>query len=278
LQDLAGLLPRATTLPGSDLFLKELQSLLPVPSGGNESNNGFDYGTFFDDHRYFQIRSATGDFAMTVQSASMPVSISQLTSPPSDSQLWSFEGGYIVSKLNGDVLTAPASSSQSNQVTISPKITSSISSSYQQWSMDSDGHLICAADKRVVGLETITEEMGTGVVGVAIGIVQVTIQNQVSQASPNQQWDLDSFLPDPGPKSSVISRAIVERAEITSLLRQSWDDDAIDINQFSELQNEQLPVLNMYFERKMLKKPSSQPYVVFSRVRIPGVWSIRTVL
>jgi hypothetical protein len=280
LQSLVGS-PISSIRAHSDPFLITLQSLLQIrqavegPAGSlvNRGENSFDYAAFFDNHQYFWIRSTLNGFVMDVQGdakSGFQVVNSQLSNPPQDNQLWSFENGCIVSRLNGYVLTVPSSPSLKPpvQLTISPK--SIPQTPDQQWSMDTDGHLVCKSNSLVVDIQGSSQAADTPVI----------IFQKNDALTPNQQWHLDPFLPDPGTDSSVpfvINRAIVESAEITSLLQQSWYDGAIDITRFPDQQKAHLPVLNMYFVRESLVSPSSQPYVVFARVCFPAIWSIRMV-
>ncbi|GHO87618.1 RICIN domain-containing protein [Dictyobacter formicarum] len=300
-----------------DPFLDELRSLLLARlvaegSAGNFVNrgeNGFSYATFFDSHQYFWIRTRmTTNFVMDVkesnkQSGTQVISFPRNT-PLSDNQLWYFEGGYIVSKLTGFVLTAshvenlpipmpsvapPAPATQSTSAAPAPAAQPSnvISvpspsapqilltadekkepqSSDQQWSIDADGCLVSKSNGFVADIYYAQPAP----------ITPIIAYPKNSQLIPNQRWYLDPYVPDPAAHPLVpfvVNQAIVDGAAITSLMQQACYDDAIDIAQFYNPQQAPFPALNTYFVRESLVNPSSPLYIMFTRARRPFTWAI----
>jgi hypothetical protein len=266
--------PPATSNP----FTSELRTLLQarqaaegsVVSLVNRGVDSFDYARFFDGKQYFWIRSGlsavTGALVLSVNEApGTPIISDRRKDSPSDNQLWSFEDGYVISKLNGYVLTGPdknVTTSDRIQLTVSPK--NHPPPPNQQWSLDTDRCLVSALSY-VADIEVGNANPGTRVIA------------YLKNKGLNQQWQLDPYVPNTDINlvvPFVINHALVEGAVVASLLQQSWYDDAIDIVQLYNSAKVPFALLNVYFVRENLASPSSPPYVVITRARRPFVWSI----
>lgn len=270
----------AGTHVASHPFLSELRiplqaRLAAEGSAGslvNRGVDGFDYARFFDSKQYFWIRSRMNDFVLDVQGsnkqAGAPIISFPRNDPTSDNQLWYFEDGYVISRLNGDVLTGSdreVISSDRNtwmQLTVSPK--NNPPTPNQQWSIDTDGCLVSAFKSYVADIE-----FG------GPSAAPVISYPKNSPLSPHQQWYLDPYVADTSSAAPfVINQALVEGALITSLLQQSWYDDAIDVAQLYNPAPASFPALNVYFVRENQASSSSPPYILVVRARRPFVWSI----
>ena len=264
----------AGTHVASHPFLSELRTPLQARlaaegSAGslvNRGADGFDYARFFDSKQYFWIRSRLNDFVLDVQGASTnpgtPITSSPRNDPPSDNQLWYFEGSSVISKLNGYILTG-SNSGPLVQLSNSPQ--NNPPTPNQQWSMDTDGCLVSGFQSFVADITGSHQESGTPVISFA----------KNSPLSPNQQWYLDPYVADTSSAAPfVINQALVEGALVASLLQQSWYDDAIDVAQLYNPAKASFPALNVYFVRENLASSSSPPYVLVVRARRPFAWSI----
>jgi hypothetical protein len=276
----------AGTHAASHPFISELRTLLQArlaaegPAGSlvNRGMDGFDYARFFESKQYFWIHSALppqvngkpveGDLILEVEAPGTSIISDLRKDPPSDNQLWYFEGDAVISRLNGYVLTGSNSEVKKSesktwlQLTVSPK--NQPQTPNQQWSMDTDGCLVSAFNSYVADIEY----------GGPPGAPVISYPKDDS-LSPHQQWYLDPYVADSSSAAPfVINQALIEGTQVASLLQQSWYDDAIDVTQLYNPSQAQFPLLNLYFVRENLANPSSPPYLVLVRAPRPFVWYI----